>query len=255
MDNRLLVICLIFSLLLHLVLLKGLPFAWPKFEINTPIEVELKFLQPTPVSTTLKSPQVAKKIRPKPKSVLKPKPRLKPKSKPKPKLKAQLSISRRPLSIVKKQPIFNNGRHIASKSTPEIEEVPKIHLETSKTLAYVKVKPAHTSPPISKNRSQSFNAEEILQVYLNAIRLRIEQNKEYPLWARRRGVEGKAILVFLLKEDGHLANIKIEKSSGYPILDKAALKAVQKAAPFPPFPAKLKKKEITLKLPICFKLK
>ena len=89
--------------------------------------------------------------------------------------------------------------------------------------------------------------------YLNKIRSLIEENKKYPFIARRKGIEGKVLLIFTINKKGYLQNIKIEKSSGYAILDKAAIESVKKASPFPELP--LKKERIIMKLSVCFDLK
>lgn len=49
---------------------------------------------------------------------------------------------------------------------------------------------------------------------------------KYPTLARRRGWEGTVQLSVLVLEDGRVGNISVAKSSGHPLLDEAALKAV-----------------------------
>ena len=51
---------------------------------------------------------------------------------------------------------------------------------------------------------------------------------EYPPTARRDGQEGKTLLLVEVLPNGHAGRIKIEKSSGYKILDEAAIEAVKK---------------------------
>jgi protein TonB len=50
----------------------------------------------------------------------------------------------------------------------------------------------------------------------------------YPELARRRGQEGLVRLLAQVDEQGGLAELLVEKSSGFPLLDEAALKAVRK---------------------------
>lgn len=50
----------------------------------------------------------------------------------------------------------------------------------------------------------------------------------YPLRAREAGWEGLVILKVLVASDGHVVQAEILKSSGYPILDESALKAIRK---------------------------
>jgi protein TonB len=47
---------------------------------------------------------------------------------------------------------------------------------------------------------------------------------EYPAQSKRMGEEGTVVLLLLVAEDGHVADSKIDKSSGFPRLDEAALR-------------------------------
>ena len=50
----------------------------------------------------------------------------------------------------------------------------------------------------------------------------------YPLMAKRRGYEGTVILEVFVSKDGKVKDLKVFRSSGHKILDKAAVKAVWK---------------------------
>lgn len=54
---------------------------------------------------------------------------------------------------------------------------------------------------------------------------------------------GKAVVDFLIKENGTVTNIKLLQSSGNMQLDNIILKSVELAAPFPPLPKHFDKKE------------
>lgn len=49
----------------------------------------------------------------------------------------------------------------------------------------------------------------------------------YPLAARRAGYEGKVIVKALIQTDGSAERVEVKKSSGYELLDRAALEAVK----------------------------
>ncbi len=91
--------------------------------------------------------------------------------------------------------------------------------------------------------------------YTNSIQLKIAQAKVYPPIARERKQQGKAFLSFKLDKEGQILELSIENSSGYKILDQAAMKAIKEAAPFPTIPASLNKKYASLKIPISFVLR
>lgn len=65
-------------------------------------------------------------------------------------------------------------------------------------------------------------------------------NLNYPDQARRNKLSGTLILDVAINSDGELLNIDLRQSSGHKLLDDAAQRIVELAAPYSPFPAKLK---------------
>jgi len=61
-------------------------------------------------------------------------------------------------------------------------------------------------------------------------------NLNYPDEARRRGVHGDVLLTVVLNLDGSIKSIDVIHSSGEKLLDAAAERIVRLAAPFPPAP-------------------
>ena len=59
---------------------------------------------------------------------------------------------------------------------------------------------------------------------------------------------------FVLDRGGRLRSSEITASSGHPLLDRAALDLLQRAAPFPALPPDLTTDEIELVLPIEYDL-
>jgi protein TonB len=59
----------------------------------------------------------------------------------------------------------------------------------------------------------------------------------YPQAARDRKIYGSMVVTVSIKADGSLERVEINRPSGQRILDAAALRIVQLAAPFAPFPA------------------
>ena len=52
---------------------------------------------------------------------------------------------------------------------------------------------------------------------------------DYPAMARRKGWQGVVKLELLIESDGHISDLHIEQTSGYALLDKAALSSLQLA--------------------------
>jgi TonB family protein len=69
--------------------------------------------------------------------------------------------------------------------------------------------------------------------YYALITAAIKKAKTYPFLARKKKIEGTVITAFRINAKGYPQDITITKSSGFEILDSAAMKLVTKAAPFP----------------------
>lgn len=79
-------------------------------------------------------------------------------------------------------------------------------------------------------------------LYLDNWRRRIEAvgNINYPAEARRQQLYGSLRLLVALFPSGEVSEVQILQSSGYSILDQAAVEIVNLAAPFDPFPEEMR---------------
>jgi len=75
--------------------------------------------------------------------------------------------------------------------------------------------------------------------YLGHLKWRVQRVWDYPQEAVRNGISGDLLIVFTLNKSGSLIFIRLVRSSGYPILDEEALRAIKTAAPFDPFPPQM----------------
>ena len=82
---------------------------------------------------------------------------------------------------------------------------------------------------------------------------RVAELKRYPSSARLNGQEGKVVLKAVIRSDGHLIEVTVQKSSGHQILDTAAIEAVKLACPLHMKHA-IGKPEIVVSLPIVYSL-
>ncbi len=91
------------------------------------------------------------------------------------------------------------------------------------------------------------------QQYINAqfeyIRERIMRCLRYPHLARIMGWSGQTKIKFIINNDGSVRDIKVVSSSGHAILDRYAMAAVKKVAPFPRPP-----EEAEIVIPITYRL-
>jgi protein TonB len=86
--------------------------------------------------------------------------------------------------------------------------------------------------------------------YLQSWRRKVEAvgNLNYPAAARRDQLYGSLRLLVAITPDGDLMEVRILDSSGYTILDDAAVRIVQLAAPFAPFPPEMRKSTDVLEI-------
>ena len=74
--------------------------------------------------------------------------------------------------------------------------------------------------------------------YMEAWRRKVEAvgKLNYPAEARSEGLSGSLLLTVRISPDGSLVDATLRRSSGHPVLDRAAQDIVRWAAPYAPFP-------------------
>ena len=104
------------------------------------------------------------------------------------------------------------------------------------------------APKGEVGKTLSLNTSELrYQKYLMDMKSRIEFYWEYPSLAARNGWQGNLKINFKINKDGSVSDVSLERSSGYPMLDDAAMTAVRLAAPFPPFPGNFTIEDLNIK--------
>lgn len=104
------------------------------------------------------------------------------------------------------------------------------------------------APKGEVGKTLSLNTSELkYQKYLMDMKRKIEFHWEYPALAARNSWQGSLKINFKINRDGSVSDISLERSSGYPMLDDAAMTAVRLAAPFPPFPTNFSIEDISIK--------
>ncbi len=79
--------------------------------------------------------------------------------------------------------------------------------------------------------------------YVDKWRQRIEKvgTQHFPDEARRQKIYGSLLLTVSIRANGTVEKVEIERSSGYRVLDAAALHVIELAGPFPPFPNSIRR--------------
>jgi len=77
---------------------------------------------------------------------------------------------------------------------------------------------------------------------------------KYPKIARKRGYQGSVVLEVLVDRNGKVVDLRVAKTSGYPILDKAAITTVKDWS-FEPGMVGRERAAMWVTIPIRFELK
>lgn len=90
--------------------------------------------------------------------------------------------------------------------------------------------------------------------YQSTVFRRVVASRRYPAQARRLGLVGTTTVRFCVRRDGHLACPPTVQNPSHPLLDDAALRIVQAAAPFPPLPSFASREVVHFNVDIRFSL-
>lgn len=142
----------------------------------------------------------------------------------------------------------------AHRQTP-VADVLKTPEEEDRDAAVKTLSVNRHTPDNEQRAGEAYSEDETAHDYIVYARPRYKENPppHYPEIARRRGYEGVTLLRVEVLENGKVARAKIEASSGYAVLDKAALKSV-KAWTFVPGSRGGKNMRQWVKVPVRFVL-
>lgn len=154
--------------------------------------------------------------------------------------------NKKPLIVQEK-----SSHEVYQEVQPDTQSAPKPTL--SELFASKEAEIAHISAELDK-RSQTYanlprhkainaNTKEYkYAAYLDAWRQKVERigNLNYPDDIKRKKLYGNLILHVAVKHDGSIYQVRVLRSSGYKLLDDAAVRIVHLAAPYSPFPKEIR---------------
>lgn len=97
-------------------------------------------------------------------------------------------------------------------------------------------------------------AKNNIDAYRRRLAEKLAQAKFYPKLAQRRGMEGKVMVHFVIDRAGTIQSAQIKESSGYGMLDEAALDAVYSIGRFDPFPEEITDAQLEITFAMVYKL-
>ncbi|CAI2717673.1 energy transducer TonB [Nitrospina watsonii] len=146
-------------------------------------------------------------------------------------------------------PLFASNENPA----PVTGAQPVSHFEKHATAS---VSPSFTQPVQMENWGDGGLSEgerrRILGLFVRGIQRRIASHQVYPDVARQRGMGGRTVVAFKLARDGNLVHVSVAQSSGFDVLDNAAMKAIHDGSPYEAIPARLGDASLSFKLPVSF---
>ncbi len=134
---------------------------------------------------------------------------------------------------------------------PPVEELEPYDPETD----LAPLKQEETPLPLEEEHTISLDTEDKQYVsYVRVIKERIMRHWVYPPEARDNLVEGHLMAVFSLNREGHMMAVGVTATSGHDILDREAVGAISKAAPFPPLPGHIRVKRLNIRAAFDYRL-
>jgi len=225
---------MILALIIHGLLL-GMNFKWPgRIFLDRPKPQALNMtLTSIPIQTT-PEPSLQKPILKKPIIVRK----KQKKSKPERVLKA-------PPKKMVPIPVHSQKEEVSKTSPEKTPEETDSHFDSEHTVSKARLK-------VEKETTSTISP---LQMIREAKPLyRSNPSPKYPRIARIRGYQGNVLLDVLVNKNGKVNDLKIYKSSGYPVLDRAAVSSVKHWL-FEPGMIGENKMNMWVRVPIRFELR
>ena len=110
--------------------------------------------------------------------------------------------------------------------------------------------------PLLEEESSAIDAESILRTQIFTKKLLMLSKKEifYPQRARKFNQEGSVLATVSIDRSGKIKKLKLVNKAQHPALNKAVIRAINKAAPFPPIPEDIKDREFSFIVPVTFSL-
>ena len=101
----------------------------------------------------------------------------------------------------------------------------------------------------------SAEARAAIAAWRDLVVAQLQRAKRYPNGAESRREQGVVTLTFSVNRQGQVTARSIAHSSGFSDLDQEVLAMVQRASPFPAFPAAMTQQNVQLTAPVRFSLR
>jgi periplasmic protein TonB len=146
----------------------------------------------------------------------------------------EVPVQEEPVSLTIMAPVVAPDQ-IAEQPVQTIQPPPEKVIEPPKEVVPVTDAPAPAiqetvQPPKVEPLVQQKSNPDTESLFAQDVRSRIERQKVYPDTARDLGMTGEVEVLYELDRSGNLLRAEIASSSGYKLLDQAAIRAVKSAS-------------------------
>lgn len=118
--------------------------------------------------------------------------------------------------------------------------------------------PGATSPSATTGAASLGGGHESIQKarvsYHHMVATLLAKSKRYPERAVRGRITGSGALRITISSTGNVESVEVIESTQSTVLDEELLRMVDRAAPFPAFPAEMSQGDVTLVVPVSFRL-
>jgi periplasmic protein TonB len=142
---------------------------------------------------------------------------------------------------VPQEPPKTEDKPVETKVEPPAQPQAEVTLPRAEERKEIEKPTQEATPPAPETRALQKGehvgqfSEAASNAYLARVAGHLKRFVRYPMEAR--GASGIVLVRFELDREGKVIGSQVKKSSGSPILDRAAIAILQRANPFPPFPS------------------
>ena len=159
----------------------------------------------------------------------------------------------KPVRVAEDEPEKPKARKPATE-TRKAEKKPAKSASRSGSVAKVDAPPAPKAAAPRKNAGVSASRVSPARWHSKVLSW-LNRHKRYPSAAKSKRQEGTVQVAFTVDANGRVTSSRIARSSGNPVLDKAALDMVRRSSPVPAPPAEMAQSRISLAVPVDFSLR
>jgi protein TonB len=159
---------------------------------------------------------------------------------------------------------------VLPKQTTATEEPEEVKEEAPQERAVIAAEPTQAAPqttapppvdaPVANKAaapeqgSKEVDTRSILS-WQKSVAMHLNKHKRYPAAARARGIEGEALVRFLLDRSGQVSGVEVTRTSGSPLLDAETAELLKRAAPLPRPPTAVVGELLEFNVPVRYRLK